>query len=88
MAHNPRIQPLPPEPHPAQGLNLSGSGCAPDALMTTAQCAAYLNCSPLSLNDWRCKKIGPPYVRAQGCIRYLLSAVQAWIAANTVETGD
>jgi hypothetical protein len=56
--------------------------------MTTAQTAAYLNCSPLSLNDWRCKRIGPPYVRAQGCIRYRLTDVQRWLAANTVTTGD
>lgn len=87
MTRNPRIQPLPREPHPAQGLNLAGPASVPDALMTTAQCAAYLSCSPLSLCDWRCKRIGPPYVRAQGCIRYSLDAVQRWIAANTVTTG-
>jgi len=88
MTHKLQSPPHRSEPHPAQGLDLSGSAAVPDALMTPIQCAAYLNCSPFSLSDWRCKRIGPPYVRAQGCIRYVLSDVQKWISANTITTGD
>jgi predicted DNA-binding transcriptional regulator AlpA len=87
MAPKPRIPPLPREPLPAQGLNLSGHACTPDALLTTVQCAAYLNCSPLSLCDWRVKKIGPPWISVGRCIRYRRSSVDQWLASRT-QKGD
>jgi excisionase family DNA binding protein len=45
--------------------------------------ADYLNTSPRTLEDWRYRRIGPPFIRVGGQIRYRRSDVDAWLAANT-----
>ena len=61
----------------------SAGRSAPDYLMTTEDAAGRLCMKPLSLVDWRCKGIGPVYIRVGGrCIRYRQSDLDAWIEAN------
>jgi predicted DNA-binding transcriptional regulator AlpA len=55
------------------------------ALMRQEQVAAMLQLSPSTLEDWRWKRIGPPFVRiSRGCIRYEESEVTRWIESHRV----
>ena len=54
-------------------------------LLTTPQVAERLQLSASTLEDWRWKRIGPPFLRlSRGCIRYSAEAVDAWIARHAV----
>lgn len=54
-----------------------------DGLMDTKAAADYLGMSPLTLIDWRVKKMGPPWIACGRAIRYRKSALDAWADANT-----
>jgi predicted DNA-binding transcriptional regulator AlpA len=51
----------------------------PDGLMDTPAAAAYLGLKPLSLVDFRTRRIGPVYCKLIGAVRYLRSDLDAWI---------
>jgi len=54
-----------------------------DRLMTTTECAEYLGCTKRFLEDGRLKGTSPPYCKVGRLVRYRLSDVDAWLAANT-----
>ncbi len=54
-------------------------------LLTTAEAAALLDVSPQTLEVWRCSKRYPlPYTKIGRNVRYLRSAVLAFIASRMV----
>lgn len=55
---------------------------ADDPLLLTQEAAAILRRSVSSMNKWRGDGRGPRYVRVGGSIRYRLSDIRAFIAAN------
>lgn len=58
-----------------------------DDLLTTKETAVVLGVSPNTLEMWRWKRKGPPFVRLgdeQGAaVRYLRSELMKWIAARS-----
>lgn len=63
-----------------------------DELLTPKQVKADYGFSPQTLANWRWMSIGPAYIKTSpgrsGRIRYKRSAVEAWLTAQTVQTGD
>lgn len=56
-----------------------------DALLMEVQAADFLSLSVRTLQSWRLRGDGPPFVRAGGrAIRYRRRDLIAWINENTV----
>ena len=57
--------------------------------LTAEQLAERLQCRPQTLAEWRCKGVGPKFVKfgvsKQARVRYRESDVDAWIEANVHE---
>lgn len=53
-------------------------------IMTTAEVAAFLQVSPITVKNWRWKKMGPPFFAIEGShhVRYRRSALRAWVEAQ------
>ena len=53
-------------------------------LLDTGQVAEWLGLSKGTLNTWRCRGEGPPFIKlngtAQGRVRYVVGAVIDWLA--------
>lgn len=59
----------------------------PDRLLAPADLSKLTGWSVQTLANKRCRREGPPYlVLGRRTVRYSASAVQAWIASNTVST--
>ena len=59
------------------------------ACMTTTETATYLSVHRQTLNGWRHKGVGPPYVRlSSGRIGYLVADIDAWLAERRVVPGE
>ena len=57
-----------------------------DALLTEQQAATLLNVNPRTLQKWRVKGGGPPFVRiSRRCIRYRPRDIRHW-AQNRVKS--
>lgn len=56
----------------------------PDTVLTEVGAATVLALSIRTLQAWRCRGIGPAFIRAGRAIRYRRADLQAWLAANTV----
>ena len=59
-----------------------------DALLTEVQAADLLSLSVRTLQAWRAKGFGPPYVRAGRAIRYRRRDLLAWTEAHVVVHPD
>ena len=58
-------------------------------LLTTDELADKLDVSPRTLQDWRHRGEGPPFVKLGDCVRYKWSAVEQWMADRTYSrTGE
>lgn len=57
-----------------------------DALLTEIEAAKILRLSTRTLQAWRIKAVGPPFVRAGRAVRYRRPDISAWVDANTVRT--
>jgi hypothetical protein len=68
---------------PRAELAAEFSGLPPDALVTTAQVAAYLNCSEALLERNRWAGDGLPYIKNRRMVRYLKRDVLAHIERQT-----
>jgi hypothetical protein len=55
-----------------------------DNLLAEVHAAELLGLSSRTLQAWRGKSVGPPYVRAGRAIRYRRRDLIAWMDANTV----
>jgi hypothetical protein len=56
----------------------------PDELLTEVAAAKQLTLSIRTLQAWRCRGEGPPFVRVGRAIRYELTAIRDWLKSNTV----
>lgn len=62
-----------------------------DELLNPKQVKARYGFSPQTLANWRWMGTGPAYIKTSpgrsGRIRYKRSAIEAWLNAQTVQTG-
>ena len=58
---------------------------AADPLLDTEELAKFFNKSRGTLQNWRCKRFGPPYVKCGASVRYRLHDVLEWVQKNLVE---
>jgi hypothetical protein len=59
----------------------------PDRFYTTVEVAEILSCATVTLEQWRARDMGPPYVKlAPKCVRYRGADLATWLAAHTVAT--
>ncbi|MBW3068990.1 helix-turn-helix domain-containing protein [Actinomyces sp. 594] len=55
-------------------------------MLTTKELARVLGVAPRTLDNWRSASRGPAYFRFEHVVRYRMSDVEAWLAAQKVET--
>ncbi|MGY4227821.1 phage terminase Nu1 subunit (DNA packaging protein) [Bradyrhizobium sp. USDA 4503] len=55
----------------------------PDALLTELAVAEILNLSIRTLQSWRLRSAGPPFVQVGRAVRYRRRDLIGWIEANT-----
>jgi hypothetical protein len=58
--------------------------CDPDALLMEVHAAEFLSLSVRTLQAWRLRGDGPPFVQAGRAVRYRRSDLVLWINENTV----
>lgn len=61
-----------------------------DKTLDPAETATFLNIQPRTLESWRARRIGPPWIRySKTCVRYRVSDLVAWQESRrTVVTND
>ena len=52
--------------------------------LTTEQAAAITQLATGTLENWRYRRQGPPWIKVGGVVRYEESAFHTWLAAQTV----
>jgi hypothetical protein len=58
-----------------------------DKQLTQKQVAELLNIQPRTLESWRQRRIGPPFVAySRRCIRYRERDLQRWLETQTIVT--
>lgn len=57
-------------------------------LLTTKEAAAFLTLSPITLEGYRCRHAGPPFIQVGGAIRYSQDALEEWLRSRTVTPED
>jgi predicted DNA-binding transcriptional regulator AlpA len=40
--------------------------------------------SPKTLQNWRSRRQGPPWIKTEGAVRYRFADIEAWLSQNTV----
>ena len=58
-----------------------------DKLLTTKEAAALLDMSQGSLDQWRSKGLGPPYIKVEGTVRYQAEEIGKWLKSRAVKPG-
>jgi hypothetical protein len=53
------------------------------ALTTTAGAAELIDQKPRTMEDWRLRSIGPPFIRVGRSIRYRVTDLEAWLDQRT-----
>lgn len=69
-------------PRPIMGSHsLYDADGNPIRLLNTDQAAAYINCSPAMLREWRRRKEcrGPRYFRHRSLVRYRIEDLDRWV---------
>lgn len=61
---------------------------APLDLMTPEQLAAELQIGVKTLANWRSARVGPPYTKVGGCVRYSRAAVLAHLADEQLKLAE
>jgi len=59
----------------------------PTTLLTSAETAALLRVPPRTLEAWRARRIGPPYLRLGRRVAYRADDVDQWIAGRVIAPG-
>lgn len=54
-----------------------------EPLLTENDAAKFLNTSPGTLRNWRCKGKGPPYVSVGAAVRYAPDALRQYVEVRT-----
>lgn len=57
-------------------------------LLTEAQAAKILQAKPMTLNKWRCRRKGPPYLKLSGKVRYRMDDLTAFIESSRIVPTD
>jgi hypothetical protein len=58
----------------------------PPVYLTPEAAAAILGVSVHTLEDWRWKRKGPPWIRiSRSCVRYDQKVLQDWLASRSVQ---
>lgn len=52
--------------------------------LTTAQAADFLNLSRFTLEKWRSRAVGPPYIKLGARVRYRLGDLEAYVCGQLV----
>jgi hypothetical protein len=65
-------------------MPFANSNCDPDALLKEQDAADLLVLSVRTLQSWRMRLAGPPFVQVGRAVRYRRRDLIAWIDANTV----
>jgi hypothetical protein len=65
-------------------MNFQGTKQDPDALLKEREAADLLDLSVRTLQSWRLRLAGPPFVQVGRAIRYRRRDLIAWIDANTI----
>ncbi len=55
-------------------------------MLTISELAVLIGKNERTLANWRCARTGPKYVKLGSTVRYRVEDVEAWIAAQRVET--
>jgi hypothetical protein len=51
----------------------------------TAAAAALIGISPATLRDWKCQRIGPPYIQLSSrCVRYTIKDLEKFVSDRRV----
>lgn len=64
---------------------MSANTIDPDTLLTEVAAAKQLKLSIRTLQAWRCRGMGPAFVRVGRAIRYRYCDLLDWVKANTVQ---
>lgn len=56
-------------------------------LITTAEAATYLTLSARTLENWRARQEGPPFVKMGAAVRYDTAALAQWVE-ESAKTGQ
>lgn len=56
-------------------------------LITPAELARKWKIKPKTLDNWRSMKVGPPYVKVRGVVRYSEKAADGWLVAQNEDGG-
>ena len=65
--------------------SFANTGSSRMILLNTDQAAEFLGLRSCTLNDWRWKRIGPPWIRiSRGCVRYDRATLETWLDSKTV----
>lgn len=51
-------------------------------LITTAEAATFLTLSPRTLENWRNRQEGPPFVKMGTAVRYDTDALEKWVTES------
>lgn len=54
-------------------------------LWTPTELAAYLRVSEAQLGQWRHKRMGPPFIKTGGLVRYAPAAIEQWLDTYTTQ---
>jgi hypothetical protein len=57
----------------------------PETLLNETDAADYLGCTKFCLRQWRTKRINVPFCRVGRLVRYRVSDLTAFLAANRIE---
>ena len=55
-------------------------------LLNEQAVAKQLNCEVKTLQAWRCRGGGPPFIRVGRLVRYRPQSVEAWIESRSVNS--
>lgn len=68
-------------------MSRSARHSAPDDLVRTEVIADEWDLNRRTLENWRSRRVGPPYVKINGAVRYSRRACAEWLAAQNSAIG-
>lgn len=63
-----------------------GAPALPKRFLTEAEVAQVTGLSTKTLRSWRSRRKGPPFTHLHGAVRYPVDLLDAWCAAQMVQT--
>ena len=70
------------------GRTENGSISSP-GMLNQDEAARFLHVQPRTLESWRQRRIGPPFVRySVRCVRYRTQDLQTWLDSQSISTAN